>query len=185
MLSKFKGVTPKLLKPITSKLVKLGIKPNHITVLSLISGIFAFVLISLKYLYLGALFVLLSGFFDMLDGALARSYNLVSDFGAFLDSVVDRYVDVLIFISLGIYGIDWLLITVAMSGALLVSYTRARAENIIEKCDVGIAERGERLIILFAGIVTGFIYESILIVAVLSHITALHRIIYTFRESRR
>jgi len=109
---------------------------------------------------------------------------MVSNFGGFLDSVIDRYVDVIIFISLGIYGVDWLVVSIALSGSLLVSYTRARAEKIIEKCDVGIAERGERLIILFLGIVTGYTYESVLLVAILSHITALHRIVFTFRKSR-
>jgi len=97
-----------------------------------------------------------------------------------LDSVTDRYVDVILFISLGIYGIDWVVIALAMSGALLVSYTRARAESVIERCDVGVAERSERLLILLAGMVTGYIYEAVLLIAFLSHVTALHRVVYTY-----
>ena len=185
MLSKLKPITSEKLKPITSKLIQIGIKPNHLTVFGLVSGVIASISISCKSVYIGALFVLLSGFFDMLDGALARTYGLVSSFGEFLDSVVDRYVDILIFISLGIYGVDWLLIAIAMSGSLLVSYTRAKAEKIVERCDVGIAERGERLILISIGLITGFVYQAVMIIAVLSHTTALHRIIFTFRKSRR
>jgi archaetidylinositol phosphate synthase len=72
-----------------------------------------------------------------------------------------------------------------MSGALMVSYTRARAENEIEKCDVGIAERGERLIIIFLGIITDYIEVAVIIVAILAHLTAIQRIIYTRGRLRK
>ncbi|RLI83953.1 CDP-alcohol phosphatidyltransferase family protein, partial [Archaeoglobales archaeon] len=130
MLSPLKSVISDILSPLTRFIVKTGVKPNHLTFLGLLTGFFSAYLIALGQLMLGGVFILVSGFFDMLDGALARSQVLVSEFGGFLDSVFDRYVDVAIFIALGIYGVNWLYVALAMSGALLVSYTRARAEKV-------------------------------------------------------
>lgn len=183
MLSKFKPIATEFLKPVVNVIGK-RLKPNQITLIGLFFGFLAFFLIIRHELILGAIFVLLSGICDFLDGLVARVQKTVTTFGGFLDSVIDRYVDVLIFLALGIHGVDWFVISVAMSGALLVSYTRARAEKIIEKCDVGIAERGERMLILFFAMLTGFIYEGVLLVAILSHITALHRIFYTYSKSK-
>jgi|Deesub1362B_J571_1020462.scaffolds.fasta_scaffold00184_22 archaetidylinositol phosphate synthase len=179
MFSFLKSKITDFLNPLTSILFKVGIKPNHITIIGLFTGFLSAYLIATKNILYGGLTILLSGFFDMLDGALARNQTLTTKFGGFLDSVFDRYVDVAIFLSLGIYGVDWVYVVLAMSGALLVSYTRARAEKIIEKCDVGIAERGERLIIIFLGIVTNYLVEAVIIVAILSHFTAIQRIHYT------
>jgi len=182
MLSAFKSKTTKLLSPVTAILVRAGLKPNHLTFLGLILGFAASLLIAKADLMGGAILLMVSGLMDMLDGALARNEGKMTDFGGFLDSVFDRYVDVAIFVSLGVFGVDWLLVALAMSGALLVSYTRARAEKVIEKCDVGIAERGERMLILIAGLLTGFVWHAVLIIAVLSHITALHRVVYTYHS---
>ncbi len=182
MLSKLKPAVGNTVEPLVNFLARIGVRPNHLTIVGLILGILASVFIAKANVILGALFVLFSSFCDLLDGALARTQNMVTKFGGFLDSVIDRYVDILIFISLGIYGVNWILVVVALSGALLVSYTRARAEHIIDRCDVGIAERGERLLIIFFGLITGYVFEAVLIVAVLSHITAIHRILYTYRK---
>ena len=180
MLSKIKPLTTELASPVALILSRLGVKPNHLTFLGLVFALVSSYLIIEKNIPLASFFILLSSLCDLLDGALARNAGMTSNFGAFLDSVTDRYVDVILFISLGIYGIDWLVIALAMSGALLVSYTRARAESVIERCDVGVAERGERLLILLAGMVTGYIYEAVLLIAFLSHVTALHRVVYTY-----
>jgi archaetidylinositol phosphate synthase len=180
MLSSLKNRTTELLSPLTATLVRFGLKPNHITFASLFFGIFASLFIAKAEIILAAIFLAFSGFMDMLDGALARSERKTTEFGGFLDSVFDRYVDVAIFVSLGIYGINWLLVALALSGALLVSYTRARAEKIIEKCDVGIAERSERMLILIVGLFSGFVWHAVAVIAILSHITALHRIFYTY-----
>ncbi len=181
MLSRFKPIVTETIDPLARLIAALGVKPNHLTILGLALGITSAASISCGYLHLGAVFVFLSSVCDMLDGIVARTQKMTSRFGAFLDSVVDRYVDILIFISLGIYGVNWVAVTAALSGSLMVSYTRARAECMVERCDVGVAERGERLIIIFAGIVTGYIFESVIIVAVLSHLTALHRILHAKR----
>ncbi len=185
MLSPLKSVISEILSPLTGLIVKTGIKPNHLTILGLLVGFLSAYLIAIGHILAGGIFILISGFFDILDGALARNQVLVSEFGGFLDSVLDRYVDVAIFIALGIYGINWLYVAIAMSGALLVSYTRARAEKVIEKCDVGIAERGERLVIIFIGIATTHVELAVIIVAVLSHLTALQRIYHTHKILNR
>ncbi|AEA47091.1 archaetidylinositol phosphate synthase [Archaeoglobus veneficus] len=184
MLSQIKSYTTSLLTPITAVLAKAGLKPNHLTFLGLFFGFAAALLICQGMAVFGAMAVLLSGLMDMLDGALARNAGKTTPFGGFLDSVFDRYVDVAIFIALGVYGADWLIVSIALSGALLVSYTRARAEHIIPKCDVGIAERGERLLIIVAGLLTNHIWHAVAIVAVLSHITAIHRVIHTYSVSK-
>jgi archaetidylinositol phosphate synthase len=183
MLSKLKPSLTEALKPVGNFIGRF-LKPNQITLMSLVLGILAFFLIINNKIALGAIFVLLSGIFDFLDGIVARSRNMVTDFGGFLDSISDRYVDIMIFLALGIHGIDWLIVAIAMSGALMVSYTRARAERIIERCDVGIAERGERMIILFLAMILGYIYEGLIAIALLSHLTAFHRIVYTFKKTR-
>ncbi len=185
MLSILKLRISKILEPLARILAEFGLKPNHLTILGLLIGLTASILISVHLIFIGAFFVLLSGICDVLDGAMARTQDMETKFGGYLDSVFDRYVDVFILISLGIYGVDWLLIALSLSGALLVSYTRARAEKLIPKCDVGIAERGERLIILFIGMISGFIWEAVLIIAILSHITACHRIVYTYNQVRK
>ncbi len=183
MLSKIKHKTTELLEPLTDWLVKIGVKPNHLTFLGLFVGFLSAVAIAKGYAKLGALIILLSGLMDALDGALARNKGLVTKFGGFLDSVFDRYVDIAIFTSLGFYGVDWFLVILALSGALMVSYTRARAENIIDRCDVGIAERGERMIILVLGLLTGFVWQAVVLIAFLSHITAIHRIVHAYCRS--
>ena len=185
MLSVIKGRTTELLKPLTSVLAEIGVKPNHLTVLGLLLGLLCAYEIYLGNFKLSAILLILSSLMDALDGALARCRGMVSKFGGFLDSVLDRYVDIAIFFALG-FHIDWVLAIFALSGALMVSYTRARAEKIIPKCDVGIAERGERLILILIGLMFPSVLNSIvLIVGILAHLTALHRILYTYRECKR
>ena len=185
MLGRIKPITTDLASPVALKLAKLGVKPNHLTAVGLIFALLSAYLIVEKNIVIAAVFVLLSSLCDLMDGALARSAGMTTKFGGYLDSVTDRYVDVILFISLGIYGVDWITIAFAMSGALLVSYTRARAENIIDRCDVGIAERSERLLILLVGMLTGYIQEAVFVIAILSHITAMHRVAYTYLSLRK
>ncbi|MBE8539004.1 CDP-alcohol phosphatidyltransferase family protein [Geoglobus acetivorans] len=184
MLSRYKaGLTPKL-GFLTGRLSTLGIRPNHLSVLGFLFGITSALLLIYGMRFPGVFFLILSGLMDALDGALARNENLKTEFGGFLDSVLDRYVDIAIIIGAGVYSGHILLATIAMAGALLVSYTRARAEAIIEKCDVGFAERGERTIILIIGLLTGYVYHALLLIAILAHITAVQRIYHTYSQSR-
>ncbi|MDK2892092.1 MAG: archaetidylinositol phosphate synthase [Methanohalophilus sp.] len=141
-------------------------------------------------LVLGGILLLLSGIFDVLDGAVARASNFTTPFGGVLDSVCDRYADALIFagiiyglvsgsIKSSLFGADlWLWCIFAMIGSFMVSYTRARAEAAGSGVlNVGIAERSERMILLMIGAFTGFLGPILAFVAIITHITLLQRII--------
>ncbi|MCS7121782.1 MAG: archaetidylinositol phosphate synthase [Archaeoglobaceae archaeon] len=179
MLSKIKKQVNSFLNPLGKFLASKGVKPNQITLIGFVFGLFAAFAVYKNQLILGAAFILLNGFFDILDGVIARSGNMITKFGAYLDSVLDRYADIAIKVSLGFAGVDWIVIAFTLSGALMVSYTRARAEKFIDECSVGLAERGERLIILTAGLLTGYVQLSTIVVGILSHITAIQRILFT------
>lgn len=146
-------------------LVKLNLEPNHLSLLGLLFSILA----GICYVYSpfwGGNFTLLSGLMDTLDGSLARTIGKSRKAGAFLDSVLDRYTELFIF--LGIWGYFYrinyavplisVLIILILFGSLMVSYTRARAEGLGEKCLVGLFQRGERILILgCAGIIYLFL----------------------------
>jgi phosphatidylglycerophosphate synthase len=128
---------------------------------------------------------------DLLDGALARTQGNVAPFGGFLDTVIDRYSDFFLFPGTLVFYIriqaigTTVLAVVALTGAILVPYTRARAETRIAKCNVGIMERAERILILAAGALFSWMIPAPWIVAILSHFTVVHRIYYTWRELTR
>jgi archaetidylinositol phosphate synthase len=162
---------------------RLGLKPNHVTLISFccsLAAALSFVLVaehSLKGIYAGIL-LLLSGLFDATDGVMARLYREESNFGAFLDSVLDRVSEIIVYWGL-IYSklVEWSVGLVAMSGSLMVSYARARAEQLgSEMKGVGIAERPERLLILAVAAFLGQLNAGVFLIALLSAITVLQRI---------
>lgn len=129
--------------------------------------------------------LLLSGYCDMLDGALARLHQKTTVFGGFLDSVFDRYADIFVFSGVTLGGLcDPLAGLAATTGALLVSYTRARAEMENVKMEsIGLAERAERILIVAAASLTAIIWQpalniGIIILAILTHLTVAQRTIY-------
>jgi archaetidylinositol phosphate synthase len=124
--------------------------------------------------------LLLSGLFDATDGAMARLYGEVSHFGAFLDSMLDRISEILVYWSLVYSGlVDWSIGLAALSGSLMVSYARARAEHLgAQMKGVGIAERPERLLILIAAAFLGQLNAGVLLIALLSAITVVERIMH-------
>ena len=158
---------------------------------------FALIVGSVWLLATGAFFwagclILFASIFDMLDGALARAKNEESEFGAFLDSTLDRYSEVCIFFGLLVYyyqnmpgAIEVILVFVAGVGSLLISYTRARAESLNFDGKVGLLERPERIIMIVFGLCTGWISIILWALAILTHLTALQRIVYVWRQSRR
>ena len=183
----------KYLKPLLHKisdgLNKHGINPAHLTLSGLIINALGCLLYAYGRFLTGSLIILLAGAFDMLDGALARSSGKVTKFGGFMDSVVDRYSDFLIFGGLLIYfsrigdpsAVSLVLVVIA--GALLTSYTKARAETLIPQCNVGWIERPERIVIICAGGIFQFLFPALWILAFTTHLTALQRIYYTWRET--
>ncbi|RLF60779.1 MAG: CDP-alcohol phosphatidyltransferase family protein [Thermoplasmata archaeon] len=186
MLSaKYKKHFQKFFEPIARVFIKVN--PNAITLIGLLWSFFTVLAFYIENLRLALLFLLLTSFCDALDGMVARLSDRVTKFGGYLDSVLDRYSDGMIFLGIMVYLREkYLLIFLAMMGSFMVSYTRAKAETWIDKCDVGVAERGERLLILIiATILANFginiFIEAIALIVILTHITFIQRMLYTRR----
>lgn len=171
--------------PIGRTFAKTGLNPNTLTLVGLLLSAGAAGAFACKNLAWALALLLFASLFDMLDGAVARASGKVTNFGGYLDSVTDRYSDALILIGLAMYmEAHYVLVMIVIVGSMLVSYSKAKAETLIEKCDVGLAERGERLILLiFATLMAlagrNIFYEVLLLLAVLTHLTVLQRVLYT------
>lgn len=193
MKSAIKDRARSLISPLAGFLGKLGISPNHLTLAGLVASAGAGVLVAYGFFLLAAMALLLGSLCDMLDGAVARVSGRSSQFGAFLDSTVDRYAEMLFFAGLLVYFIRIetstvyaLLAFLAAGGSFMVSYTRARAEGIGLRCDVGIMERPERLILLLVATLVGPVGIRVVlwVLPVLVTWTSLQRIHHVFRETR-
>ena len=142
-------------------------------------------------LRVGGLVALLASLFDMLDGRVARLRGRPTTFGAFLDSTMDRYSDMVLYMGLLILyaRVDrtpyMILVWVAAFGSFMTSYARARAESLIPRCTVGLLERPERIVLIVIGALFNRMTAVLWIVAVLSNLTALQRIVYTYVELKR
>jgi CDP-diacylglycerol--glycerol-3-phosphate 3-phosphatidyltransferase len=167
------------------------IHPNVLTFLGLVINIVAAYLFAAgSFRWAGAV-VIGAGLFDMVDGRVARETNRVTRFGGFFDSVLDRYSDLALLMGLLVYyaSIDRffyvVLTAIVMTGSVMVSYTRARAENTIPKCKVGFLERPERVVLLIIGALADRMAPVLWVIAVLSNLTVIHRMIYTWQETKR
>lgn len=188
----FKGV----LDPIAGVLVRMGLMPNTITLLGLAGNIVGAVLLAQGNFLAGGLLVLVMGPVDALDGAMARLRNEPTDFGAFVDSVTDRYSELIIYAGITYYfatHADWQLVVVvffAAAGSVLVSYVKARAESLGFVARGGILTRFERYLVLAPALVLYGLGVSqaalvgMALIAVLANVTALQRI-WTVRVQAR
>jgi CDP-diacylglycerol--glycerol-3-phosphate 3-phosphatidyltransferase len=178
----------RVLNSIVYLMASLRVHPNILTLIGLVINIFAMVLFAKGQFDWGALVILFAGIFDMLDGEVARRTKRVTKFGAFFDSVIDRYSDVLLLLGLiiwyaKIHRIFYVGLTgLVLIGAVLTSYTRARAESLIPACKVGFLERPERIVLLIIGGVTNRMAAVLWVMAILSNWTVSQRIWYTYRE---
>lgn len=181
----------------------LNPNPNHLTFVGLLINILAGILFGFGYFFYGGLVLIFANIFDMLDGRVARHTGRVTKFGAFFDSVMDRYSDIIVLLGIIIfYARDTVehstlyvaLTGIGLVGSVLVSYTRARAENLISGCKVGFLERPERVVLLVIGSLTEIGPQHLLlhkmkaviwILAVFSHWTVIHRVYHTWRELER
>ncbi|MBZ2178149.1 MAG: CDP-alcohol phosphatidyltransferase family protein [Acidobacteriota bacterium] len=167
------------------------IHPNMLTFIGLLINVYAAVLLGRGEFFAGGLVVLGAGLFDMVDGRVARHTNQVTMFGGFFDSVLDRYSDLGLLMGLLVYyaSIDRffyvVLTAVVMTGSVMVSYTRARAENTIPQCKVGFAERPERVVLLIIGALFDRMAPVLWVIAILSNLTVIHRMIYTYQQAQR
>src|ERR1019366_164000 len=167
------------------------IHPNVLTFIGLLINIYAAWLLSRGGFRWAAVVVIAAGLFDMVDGRVARATSQVTRFGGFFDSVVDRYSDLALYVGLLVYYASinrffYIVLTaVVMTGSVMVSYTRARAENTIPKCKVGFLERPERIVLIIIGALFDRMAAALGVIAVLSNLTVIHRMIYTGREATR
>ena len=197
VLSRFKKLFEGLLGGLVAPLHEVGVKPNTLTAIGLTLSIISAVLmylhtINLDLLYFSALFIILSGLCDALDGAMARMFGEESAVGGFLDSLLDRYGDAFIICSVivselcnPIWGVA------ALVGSLLVSYSRARGESLgVQMVSIGVGERAERLIVITAATliepsVRGALNVAMVILAVLTHATVVQRAVHFWRAKKQ
>jgi len=186
-----------MLHAIVRGLALTRISPNVLTFIGLVINIGAGILFGFAsgddqqrmFLYAG-LVIIGAGIFDMVDGRVARATNQVTVFGAFFDSVIDRYSDVALFFGLLVYYARAnrffyvVLVAFVMISSVMVSYTRARAESLIGSCKVGFMERPERIVLVIIGALFNRMAPVLWVIAVLSTITVIHRIQHTYRETR-
>src|SRR5215510_189437 len=167
------------------------IHPNALTFIGLLINCWAAWYLAEGKFFVAGLVVILAGLFDMVDGRVARATDRVTRFGGFFDSVLDRYSDLALFFGLLVYYANinrffYIVLTaIVMTGSVMVSYTRARAENSIPKCKVGFLERPERIVLVIIGALFDRMAAVLWVIAVLSNLTVVHRMIYTFQEAKR
>jgi len=179
-----------ILDGIAGFLNRLGIKPNVVTSIGLLGNIAAAVMIGFGNLTWGGIIAMVVGPLDALDGTMARMRKEDSRYGAFVDSVTDRYSEIALYAGLLTYfnengtWQDALLVFFAAVGSIMVSYVRARAEALDFSAKIGLLTRAERYIVLIPGIILGYPRISLWILAVLTNITAVQRFIYVRRQAR-
>lgn len=187
---------------LVSGLARLELSPNFLTLFGLLVNLVAAVLFALGFFFYAGFVLLLAGAFDILDGALARRTQRVTQFGAFFDSVLDRYSDLVVFIGIMIFyarqtphhsTLYVALTGIALMGSVMTSYTRARAESLMPECKVGFLERPERMVLLIIGCLTEvpwvqnnyFLHKLpavLWVLAVLSHWTVAHRMYHSWKQ---
>jgi CDP-diacylglycerol--glycerol-3-phosphate 3-phosphatidyltransferase len=187
-----------VIEPIAKLLINLRVHPHIITIAGLLISILAFNFFRLgDFLYAG-LMVILAGMCDVLDGRLARETKQITKFGALMDSTIDRYSEVLMFLGLAIFFHDRqsyivYLIILALTGSFMVSYTRARAEGLGIECRVGIMQRPERITWLAIGSILGaipkwgiyLVIATIWFIAIFANITVVQRVIFIRNELKK
>jgi CDP-diacylglycerol--glycerol-3-phosphate 3-phosphatidyltransferase len=190
-----------LLQKIVNGLAISKISPNALTFVGLLINVVAAFFFgfargdhAVRYFFYAGLIIIGAGIFDMVDGRVARQTNQVSIFGAFFDSVMDRYSDVAIFFGLLVHyargnRLFYVgLVAFVMTASLMVSYTRARAEALIGSCKVGFMERPERIVCVILGALFnrwGVMAPALWVLAFFSTMTVIHRIRYTYLETER
>jgi archaetidylinositol phosphate synthase len=199
MLTKLKEKVQQMLTTEAKAAHKIGLTPNTISVIGIALAFLSALTYAEwqkqpAYLLIATALLLLSGFCDALDGVLARLYQQTTTFGGFLDSLGDRYADAVVYMGVIVGGLCnalWGLI--ALTGSLLVSYSRARAEAAGVKMEsIGLAERAERMIILAVASLVAFFWQpetainaGIILLAILSNLTVLQRSLYAYKKLKK
>ncbi len=178
------------LYPPFRKLFGKGGNPNLLTLLGFLSTLLASMFLLKGIWFIAGLAIILSGIFDLLDGVIARNLGKATPFGSFFDSVVDRYSDLVLLLALTLYYLkkeesDGVILTsVVAMGTALIPYVRAKAESLQVACHIGLMERAERIILLSVGTLLNWMVPVLWILAVLTHLTVLHRIYHVWEKIR-
>ena len=180
-----------VIEPLARVLIDLRVHPHVLTFSGLVFSLLAFNFFRNGYLFYGGLMVILAGICDVLDGKLARETQTMSKYGALIDSVVDRYSEVFMYMGLALFfwrksPLMIVLLILTIAGSFLVSYTRARAESLGFECRIGLMQRQERMTYLAAGAILGsipytrhfFLTLAVWIIAILSNFTVIQRVVY-------
>jgi archaetidylinositol phosphate synthase len=183
LLDRLRGSLTETLASLGQSAAKLVPSPTAWTLVGLLFALFAFAFYSRGDPFLAALMLLVSGFFDVLDGAVARATGRTSQRGAFLDSTLDRVAEVLVYLGIIVGGYtNPSLVLVALSSSLLVSYTRAKGDALgVSLAGIGVGERPERLLVLIVASLLGVVWLGVIIVALLALITFVQRTITVSR----
>jgi CDP-diacylglycerol--glycerol-3-phosphate 3-phosphatidyltransferase len=162
--------------------------PNSFTLMGFLATLIASIFILKEFWVAAGLMIILSGLFDLFDGVIARKSGKVTAFGGFLDSVLDRYSDLLLLLALLIYYLNkgnsaLVILTFFIAiGTVLIPYVRAKAESIQIPCSVGLMERAERIILLSVGTLFQWMEPILWILAILTHFTVIQRIFYVWKK---
>lgn len=186
----YKQTFRQLIRPLARVLSAIRVRPDALTVAGWVLSVCAATLFALGYTKTAGAVMLFAGLFDALDGAVARESNLMSSFGAFLDSTLDRLSESAIFVGIVFFyasssrPYEALLVGVAMTFSLMTSYTRARAEGLGFECEVGLLERAGRVVILSLCSLIGFLIAGVGLVAVGALVTTAQRILHVRRLTK-
>lgn len=177
-------------KPLTPVAKKINVNPNILTISGFVISVIAAFVIPYN-LRAGGILIIVGGLFDMFDGIVARINGRATDFGAYLDSILDRYADAFIFLAIAWYLVSTgnhtgaFLSIGTMVGAFLISYARARAEGLGKECHTGLMERPERVVFLAFGTISGWLVPVLWLMLILTHVTVIQRIYHVWRLIKR
>jgi CDP-diacylglycerol---glycerol-3-phosphate 3-phosphatidyltransferase len=181
----------KIIQLIVRALALSRVNPNVLTFIGLLINAVAAVYLALGRFRVAGFIIIFAGLFDMVDGRVARETNQVTRFGAFFDSVLDRYSDLGLLIGLLVYygtinrPFYVVLTAIVMMASVLISYARTRAENIVPTCKVGFMERPERVVLFIIGALFDKMAPVLWVTAVLGNVTVIHRMVFTYQEAKR
>ena len=190
-LAEIRGsIASRITNPLVGALSKSGLTPNALTFIGLAINIGAAYLVATNHFLWGGILILLSGLFDLLDGALARFSSQATRFGAILDSTVDRISEAAIFCALLICYVPkgatvevWLIFA-ALIGSFLVSYIKARGEGLGLECRIGLFTRAQRVIVLAIGLLVNQVLIALWILVPLVYITVIQRLLYLRKQGK-
>ncbi len=177
-------------RPLSPIARRITINPNVITITGFIITTMAAVTLS-QDLFAGGILILIGGLFDMFDGIVARINGKTTDFGAFLDSVLDRYSDSFILLGFGWHflkagSIQGMVLSAGtMVGTLIISYAKARAEGLGKNCHTGLMERPERIMLMILSALTGWVLPVMWILFIFTHVTVIQRVYHVWKIMKK